>query len=312
MSTETYTKAHDRFLTRCGVEAESRFVHVPAVNGRAHVLVSGEGPPVMMVIGGGPPPALWAPLMAQLTGFTLYVVDPPGLGLTDPVRYTTDTLRATAVDFLDQTVNGLGLHHPLFVAQSMGGLWTTWLALDRPERVPAIAYIGCPAFMLGTSAPFLLRVGSIPPISRLLQRLDPPSERQIERFITLAGEDFTARPELKALWLEFERLPQSGTSLFELIHAGVRLRGPRPEVALTRDQLARVTQPVTMIWGDHDPFGPASIGEHASQIMPNAELHIVPGGHAPWVNEPERVAHLVAPFLRQHAAKADTSSKEAR
>ena len=33
-------------------------------------------------------------------------------------------------------------------------LWTTWLAaLDHPGRVGAIVHAGCPALILGTSAP---------------------------------------------------------------------------------------------------------------------------------------------------------------
>ena len=302
MSVRTYTQAQQRLLARFNVEAESRFVEVPAVDGRAHVLVTGEGPPVMMVIGGGPPSAMWAPLMAELGGFTLYAVDLPGMGLTSRVPYTTQGLRTLAVDFLDQVVDRLGLDRPGFVAQSMGGLWTTWLALDRPARVPAIVYIGCPAIMLGTSAPFPLRMGSIPPIGRLLRRLDPPSLKQVDRFIAMAGEDFSHVPELRELFLAHELMPESGPALFELVHAVVRLRGPRPQVELTEAQLTRLTQPVKLIWGDHDTFGPPSVGERAAKIIPDAEVHVVPGGHGPWVNQPARVAGLAAPFLREHIA----------
>ena len=302
MSVAAYTEAQQRLLARFGIDAESCLVDVPAVGGRAHVLVAGDGPPVMMVIGGGPPSAMWAPLMAELSGFTLYVVDLPGMGLTSRVPYTTDGLRTLAVEFLDQVVERLGLDRPVFVGSSMGGLWATWLALDRPARVPAIVYISCPALMLGTSAPLLLRFGSIPPIGRLLRRLDPPSLKQVDRFIAMAGEDFSHLPELRELFLAHARLPDSGPALFELVHAAVRLRGPRPQVELTSAQLARLEQPVQLIWGDHDPFGPPSVGQHAAGIIPNAELHVVPGGHGLWVNEPARVAGLAAPFLHEHSA----------
>ena len=53
-----------------------------------------------MVIGGSIPAALWAPLMAHLPGRTLYAMDLPGFGLTDPVRYHPRTYRATATAFL--------------------------------------------------------------------------------------------------------------------------------------------------------------------------------------------------------------------
>ena len=300
MPSPTYRQAQHRLLERFGIDAESRFVDVPAIDGRAHVLVTGDGPPTMMVMAAGPPSAMWAPLMAELTDFTLYAVDLPGMGLSRRAPYATNELRTLAVDFLDQVVDGLGLDRAAFVASSLGGLWTTWLALDRPARVSAIIYVGCPATILGTSAPFLFRLGSIPPIARLLRRLDPPSPNQVDRFIAMAGEDFTDLPELRELFLAHGLLPDSGPALADLLHAVVRLRGPRPEVELTAPQLSRITQPVTLIWGDRDPFGRPSVGERAARIIPNAEFRPVPGGHAPWVNQPTRVGDLTASFLREH------------
>ena len=78
MSTEAFEGAQTRFLQHVGVEAESRFLEIPAISGRAHVLVSGEGPPVVLIWGLGNPGALWAPLLAKLEGLTLYAVDQPG------------------------------------------------------------------------------------------------------------------------------------------------------------------------------------------------------------------------------------------
>ena len=57
-----------RVLDRFAVDAESRLVDVPALGGQARVLVAGDGPAVVMLTGAGPPAAIWAPLMAELTG----------------------------------------------------------------------------------------------------------------------------------------------------------------------------------------------------------------------------------------------------
>lgn len=61
-ATEEFIAAQERLLQRVGVSAESRFLEAPAVSGRTHVLISGEGPPVVMVPGFGDPAAMWAPL----------------------------------------------------------------------------------------------------------------------------------------------------------------------------------------------------------------------------------------------------------
>ncbi|MPZ92628.1 MAG: alpha/beta fold hydrolase [Actinobacteria bacterium] len=301
MSVENFIRAENRALERFGIEAERRLVDVPALGGQAHVLVAGDGPPVMMVIGAGPPAAIWAPLMAELRRFTLYVVDLPGMGRTDPVRYTTATVRSTAVDFLGQVLDGLGLDRPPFVAQSVGGLWATWFALERPDRVPALVLVAAPALILGNAAPLPLRLISVPALGPILMRLQPPSPKQIDRMAALAGEDFTAVPELRELWVALERLPTYGPALCQLINANERLRGARPELALTAEQLAQILQPVQFIWGEGDLFGSPALGERAAEIVPNAELHIVPGGHAPWLNHAEQIGSLAAPFLRKHS-----------
>lgn len=301
MGATEYAAAQQRMLARFEIKSESRYVDVPTIDGRAHVLVTGDGPPVMMVIGAGVPSAMWAPLMAELEGFTLFAVDMPGHGLTDRATFATGTMRDLGVGFLRDVLNGLGLQQPLFVSQSMGGLFTTWLTLAEPERVRAISYVACPALMLGTSAPLPLRLGSVPPIGKLAARLMPPSPRQVDKVAAVAGEDFSAIPEMRDLLLELERLPHFGADLIELHHALLRLRGPRPELEQTPDQLAQITCPVQLVWGEGDTFGAPRAGRRAAGIIPDAEFHIVPGGHAPWLNHAEQVSAAVVPFLKRHA-----------
>jgi len=140
-----------------------------------------------VVIGGGVPAAFWVPLMAGLDGFHLHTVDLPGQGGTAPIPYRTDTLRSDSTAFLEGVLYALGIDRAPFVCQSMGGLWATWLALDAPRRVTAIGWVGCPAMFPDTSAPFPMRLGSIPPLARPVNRLQPPSPRQVNSIARMAG-----------------------------------------------------------------------------------------------------------------------------
>jgi len=299
-----FRRAQERVFERYNLDFESRLVAVPSISGRAHVIVTGEGPPVLMVIGGGIVAGMWAPLMAQLSGFTLHAVDLPGQGLTDPTPYSPEDLHETGVSFLEEIMDGLHLEVVPFVGQSIGGLWSTWMALDRSERVSAICYIACPAAILGTSAPFPLRLATIPWLNQLIQRLDPPSTEQVERLGKMVGEDMRRVPELRDLMLEYERLPESAASLLGIHRAVVRLRGAQPSTTLTARQLSEVTKPVQFIWGERDPFGGPAVGMKAAEIMSQAEIHIVPGGHAPWLDDPERIAAIANPFLTRHTKRA--------
>jgi pimeloyl-ACP methyl ester carboxylesterase len=281
-ATDDFKRAQARLFERVGVSAESRFLDVPAVLGRAHVLVSGSGPPVVMVPGFGDPAAIWAPLMGKLGGFTLYAVDRPSFGLTGPARRTTGTVRSLAVEFLVQMLDSLRLERPAFVANSIGSLWSIWLAIDRPAHVSAMAHIGCPAFILGTSAPLPMRLLSIRPIGRLIMRIFPPSPQQVDAFASMAGADLSGLPELRDLFVAMQRLPGVPAAMRELLHSVVTLRGARREVQLTAAQLAQITQPVQFVWGERDPFGAPEVGKRAASIVPDAEFHLIPdAGHIP-------------------------------
>jgi pimeloyl-ACP methyl ester carboxylesterase len=298
MSVCDFRQAEDRVFRRFNLIAERRMVDVPALGGPARVAVIGEGPPVLTIIGAGPPAALWAPLLAAMKGLTFYVVDLPGMGETHPVAFATNTVRETAVSFIGQLEEALGLSAPPIMAQSIGGLWSIWFALDRPDRVPGLMLVACPALIFGARAPLPLRLISLPMIGSLLMKLQPPSAKQVDNLASVAGESFLQLPELRDLWVELERLPNYGASLRSLIRANERLRGARPEVELTAEQLFQLGCPVRFVWGENDPFGGPELGRRAADIVPRADFHIVPGGHAPWLTEADGIAALASAFLR--------------
>ncbi|HUG31603.1 MAG TPA: alpha/beta hydrolase [Acidimicrobiia bacterium] len=267
------------------------------LNGQVHVLVAGEGPPVIMVIGGGMVTALWAPIMAHLSGRTLYAVELPGHGLTGSVRYDSGTLRSTAVTFLTQVMDGLQVDRARFIGQSIGGLWSTWLALDVPERVSAISYVSCPAAALGSSAPLPLRISTIRRVRALINTIDPPSPKQVQRMGRMNGEDLSNMPEVSDLFLAYQRLPGCLDALLDLHRAVVRVRGARPEVELTAEQLSRLCKPVQMIWGDRDPYGAPEIGEQMVSAIGHGSVHVFPGGHGVWLEQPEAIGPVINDFF---------------
>ena len=62
--------------------------------------------------------------------------------------------------------------------------------------------------------------------------------------------------------------------------------------------LARVTQPTLLLWGDADPISPVAVGERLRDLLPNAYLHIVKGGdHGLAVSHAAEVAPLIHAHL---------------
>lgn len=63
--------------------------------------------------------------------------------------------------------------------------------------------------------------------------------------------------------------------------------------------MARITQPVLLLWGDADPISPATVGRHLERLLPDATLHIVAGGDHDFAKlRAAEIAPLVAAHIR--------------
>ncbi|WP_423980400.1 alpha/beta fold hydrolase, partial [Ilumatobacter sp.] len=232
MFDENFSNAQAAVLDHYGITVDERWIPTSVVAGEAHVLVAGHGRSVVLLNGIGVPAAMLAPLITRLDGVTRYAIDLPGFGLTDTTPDFADDLRTNAVRFLLEVFDGLGLDRPIIVANSLGSLWASWLAIDRPDRVAALVHVGCPSVVLDTSAPLPMRLLSTRPLGRLMMKLQPPSERQVEQLAKMVRED-PLPPLIARLILSTERLDRFEDAFLAMLHRLVRLRGGRPETALT-------------------------------------------------------------------------------
>jgi pimeloyl-ACP methyl ester carboxylesterase len=72
--------------------------------------------------------------------------------------------------------------------------------------------------------------------------------------------------------------------------------GYRPATRIRPQDLRRLSVPTLMIWGDHDPVVPIEAARAAAQLIPNARLEVLPGGHVPQLSHPKQVAELLTTF----------------
>ncbi len=298
MLDQDFSRAQAAVLDRYRITCDEQWVQTPVVDGQAHVLVTGQGHPVVLLNGIGVPAAMWAPLMSGLNGVTQHAVDLPGYGLTDTTPSFAHDLRANAVRFLVEVLDGLGLDRPAIVANSLGSLWASWLAIDRPDRVAALAHIGCPAIVFDTSAPLPMRLLSIRTLGRLMMKLQPPSERQVEQLAKMVHEH-PLPPEIAQIVLATERLGHFEDTFLATLNRLIRLRGNRREMALTADELARVNAPALLVFANDDPMGGAAIGHRMVDTMIDADLHVIDGGHAPWLHHADQIAPPLNAFLQR-------------
>ncbi len=290
---EDFERAERELYTKFGLTYRQRYLE--GAGRGLRVVEVGDGEPVVFVHGGGGVGALWAPLLAELRGVRAIVIDRPGFGLSAGMDHTRVDLRRFAVEVLTAVLDDAKLSAAPFVANSVGGLWTFWLALDRPRRVANIVQLGCPAFLLDTDAPFAMRLLAQPVLGPLLFRMQPPSPQMTERMYRQLGEDPSsgAVGSILPLATAASLIPEYLPSWQTLLRSLLGLSGPRAGIPLGETALARIQQDTLFIWGRQDPFGKADAGRRAAALMRSASIEVIAGGHLPWLDDPVRCGALV-------------------
>jgi pimeloyl-ACP methyl ester carboxylesterase len=246
----------------------------------------------------------WAPLMPHLRGHRLIAFDLPGFGLSDAFDYGARPLRSHAVAQLTSLLDALGLERVPIVGTSLGGMWALCLAVDAPDRVAAVASLGVPAVALpGMHGDPAFTALSTPVVRHLVARLGSPSVAMTRR--ALARGAIGPRAAERAPEAFFEvvhqgmRQPGFRTAMLTHMRLAMRVGRPRPENFLSETELQQLAVPVLMIWGDEDPYGGPEIGRRASALIPDARLEVIPGRHAPFLDDPKRCGALIDGLVRR-------------
>ena len=282
------------------VDATSRFVKLrePAI--RVHLLEAGSGWPAVVFHGGDGEAVDWAPLMGPLQRHAhIYAVDRPGCGLTDPFDYRAVNLRQHARDVVESLLDALGLESATLIGGSMGGFFALVGAIDLPTRVDHVVLVGYPVG-ISTELPVPLRmICGVPGLSKLFMKGRPSLDAQKKQYRQMFHIDPDTVPDLYfQTRLAGIELPSAQGTWSTLLPRIGRLRGLRPEMYLGAE-LAKIQTPALVLWGDGD-FAPAATGRQATSRIPRGRFEYLPGvGHFPFLQNPSRVAQLIAGFHSQ-------------
>lgn len=267
---------------------------------RVELIETGEGPDVLFLHGSGTSSLSLLPVLEQLEDVRAIAVDRPGFGLSDPAPVPRERFRDAAVAFVDAVTDELEFDRCALAGNSMGGTWAIWYALARPERVRRVVLLGSAPLLPGTRAPAPLRLSATPIVGDLLPRLAKPSAKMVARFMASMGEKHTIRryPDLVDAVVAAGNDPlASATNLAEL-RAVLGPMGFRRSAQLHPDELRRLAVPTLLLWGDNDPVGSVEVARAAVRDIPDAQLEVLPGGHVPYLGNPEHVAELLCGFVR--------------
>jgi pimeloyl-ACP methyl ester carboxylesterase len=274
----------------------------PALTLRALELGSGE--PALFLHGMGGSAVHWASLLSCQPSLHTIAIDLPGHGASDDVDYRGLDLRSWYKDLLTGCLDDLALESAHIVGHSMGAMFGMWLALDAPERVRSLVALGTPAAAFGEGRPpAFIRIVSRPGVGRLALSMPAPLFIYRRLMASMLGRRAVeSAPEafIRASYLG----PRGGahaktiSAFANELYRGVRAEPQR--YVLSDDELARIDKPVLIIWGQAEDGMVMSIAEARKKaaLIPNARFEVVPGGHLPWLDDPQVCSDLVFNFLR--------------
>ncbi|HEX5614981.1 MAG TPA: alpha/beta hydrolase [Acidimicrobiia bacterium] len=234
---------------------------------------------------------IWAAVTEHLgDAADVHAPDLAGFG-SRAERLPIEELRAeTQAVELARRLDELGVRNALIVGHDFGGPVALHLLAHRPDLVGGMVLLAANVFP-DTPIPLPLRPIAVPWLGRLYARI--VFSRAALRAMTLG---MVGRPRLRldrAIYVGSNAQARSIRLIFAdaLAHLGERYRS-FPEI------MASTSRPVTVMWGDRDPFFSLEHGRRTAAAFPHAQLiELTDAGHAIPEERPAEVAHAIAAML---------------
>ena len=290
-------EVYERMLRVSGTRG--RFVTL-GTGRRVHVVEAGDGVPVVHLHGNNTSALSHLMLLEHATAIRSYLVDRPGMGLSDPSDFPRGMFRDFAVRFVEDVLNALELESAVLAGASGGGIYATWYALEQPRRVRGLAMLGSTPTLPGAHLPLPIRLMAMPVLGDVMTRAVKPGRRMLLRMMASVGEadTITRYPDLLDSLVAAARDPVAVAANRAEFQALISPFGYRPANRARPEDLRRLSVPTLMIWGDRDPVVPIQAARAAAQLIPHARLEVLPAGHVPQLGHPEQVAELLTAFAR--------------
>lgn len=211
--------------------------------------------------------------------------DLPGHGLSGPDPDNAYAVSDT-VEVLDGLMTALDLNNTVLVGNSLGGLVAWRYTADNSDRVARLALLAPGGYSINgvTEEPvavpvavsFYLRSAPLPMVQGATARLFGDASRM---------------PDGMSERVRDLMLPQADALIARLEQFTL----PDPEA-----DLARISRPVLLIWGERDVMVPVDHGERMLAVIPDAELiRFTDLGHIPHEEAPADTVDDLLVFMQE-------------
>jgi len=252
-------------------------------------------------------------LMERLGAFArILLFDKAGVGLSDPVpRVRTLDDRAAEIEAV---MDAAGFERAALLGVSEGGPASILLAATRPERTRALILTGTTSYSPTEGWDYLecdpaeLRARWT---SELGEEYAPSTEQiaRIQEFGHAVQSGWGSGEALKCLLSSVRSMRQLG--MLERMCASPGMARATMESAFRLDArpiLPTITVPTLVVHARDDPGVPVQSGRYLADHIPGARMVELDGAdHAPWFNDPDRMATEIEEFLTgNHAAPSQS------
>ena len=267
-----------------------------------------DAPAIILLHGSNADLHTWEPWVQALKGqYRVIRFDQVGHGLTGPDPkhdYSRDNYVADILEVAD----ALGLKQFVLGGNSMGGKHALAFAVAHPERLTGLVLVdgsGGPMLKLdrkkddeggSSSGNIGFKIAQTPGINLLVEQITPRSliAQSLEQSVSV--KSVASEAAVTRYW-ELLRYPGNRRATLK--------RFGYPYDPLTEAEIAAVTTPTLILWGEEDRLIPVEAGQWLAKTMPDNRLVIYPKiGHLPHEEAVEATLGDLQPWLAEHAPSA--------
>ncbi|WP_156688388.1 alpha/beta fold hydrolase [Mycobacterium sp. Marseille-P9652] len=272
------------------------------VDGRkVHAIAAGDGEPVLLLHGYPQSASCWRHQIPALAADHRVVApDWPGFGRSEPPA--TPPTYDNEVDRLERLVRRLGWERFNLCAHDYGGFVGLGYAIRHPERVLRLALLNTrahgifrPSFYRFSAGQH--RIATSPLLSAAARRLPLAGLHHVAlaRYRRIGCFDTALEGE----YLGWMSTPRGRRTYWEFF-----AHYPVPAVGWLGDGLATLRCPVSVIWGDRDPYIPFATARELAGRIPGATLTRLDGAdHYVMEERPREVSDALTSLLSRPVAE---------